>query len=250
MTPQLYIFGGESLSSQALARCPRRFLISINQRGIKFFWLEEYQRNTLEVFGTKIFSTKKKQKIDSNTLGQNQLHIALSYFEYILWTGIRSHKNWQSVTIPSTKMSHTLHTTENCKTESLHNKLYLNFYKLMSKSAFAKTMESLQRRLVVEIVNTIIQLLAQTKEMWMKTNQRFNNVLAAITFIPLKICWNEPTVVGATILDLPKRHKYWLHYKHMKANFKTLALCSDTNFLSYEIESEGLYEDLKSNDAI
>ena len=61
---------------------------------------------------------------------------------------------------------------------------------------------------------------------------------------------NKPTIVGATILDLSKRHMLWFHYKHMKAIFKTLVLYSDTDFLIYEILSECLREDVKNTDAI
>ena len=120
----------------------------------------------------------------------------------------------------------------------------------MSNLAFGKTMESKRKRLVVEIVRTRAELLAQTNKMWMKTYKIFNDDLAAITFKPRKIYWNKPTIVGATILDLSKRHMYWFHYKYMKPNFRTPVLYSDTDSLIYEIESHDLYEDLKNNQAI
>ena len=120
----------------------------------------------------------------------------------------------------------------------------------MSISAFGKTMESKRKRLVVEIVRTTAELLAQTNKMWMKTYKIFNDDLAAITFKPRKIYWNKPPIVGATILDLSKRLMYWFHYKYMKPNVRTLGLYSDTDSLIYEIESDDLYEDLKNNQAI
>ena len=84
----------------------------------------------------------------------------------------------------------------------------------------------------------------------MRTYKIFNNDLAAIPFKPRKFYWNKPTVVAATILDLTKRQMYWFHCKHMKANFQTLLVYSDTDSLIYEIELEDLYEDLNKNDAI
>ena len=81
----------------------------------------------------------------------------------------------------------------------------------------------------------------------MKTFKIFNNQLAAITFAQRKIYWDKPTIVGATILDLSKRHMYWFHYMYMKPNFRTLLLYSDTDSLIYEIESEDLYADLEQN---
>ena len=130
------------------------------------------------------------------------------------------------------------------------NKFGENFYKLMSYSALGKAMESKRKRLLVEIICTRTRLLAQTNKTWMKTCKIFHNDLAAITFKPRKVYWNKPTIVGATILDLSKRHMYWFRPKHMKAFFKTLVLYSDTDSLIYEVESEDMYEDLNNNDAI
>ena len=88
------------------------------------------------------------------------------------------------------------------KRKASANKFEENFYKLMSNSEFGKTMESKRKRLVVEIVRTRAELLAQTNKMWMKTYKILNDDLAAITFKPRKIYWNKPTIVDATILDL------------------------------------------------
>ena len=106
------------------------------------------------------------------------------------------------------------------------------------------------KRLVVEIVRTRTQLIAQTSNMSMKTYKLVNNDFAAKTFKPRKMNWNKPTIVGALILDLSKRHMYWFHQKHMKEKFKTLVLYSDTDSMIYKIELGGLYEDLKNNDTI
>ena len=120
----------------------------------------------------------------------------------------------------------------------------------MSNSAFGKTMESKRKRLSIEIVRTQDELQKQTSKMWMKTFKIFNNQLAAITFAQRKIYWDKPTIVGATILDLSKRHMYWFHYMYMKPNFRTLVLYSDTDSLIYEIESEDIYADLKENEQV
>ena len=111
-------------------------------------------------------------------------------------------------------------------------------------------MESKRKRLLVEIVRTRAELLAQTNKMWLKTYKIFNDDLATITFKPRKIYWQKPTIVEATNSDLSKRHMYWFHYKYMKPNFRNLVLYSDTDSLIYEIESDDLYENLKNNQAI
>ena len=70
------------------------FPIDTNQRGNYFVLARRITDEHAGTVGTKTFSTKKET--DSITLWQNLLHIALSYFEIILWTGIRSHKNSES----------------------------------------------------------------------------------------------------------------------------------------------------------
>ena len=107
------------------------------------------------------------------------------------------------------------------KRKASANKFEENFFKLMSNSAFGKTMESKRKRLCVEVVRTQDELQKQTSKMWMKTYKIFNNQLAAITFTQRKIYWDKPTIVSATILDLAKLHMYWFHFMCMKQNFKT-----------------------------
>ena len=120
----------------------------------------------------------------------------------------------------------------------------------MRNSAFGKIMESKRKTLSIVIVRTQDELQKQTSKMWMKTFKIFNNQLAAITFAQRKIYWDKPTIVGATILDLSKRHMYWFQYMYMNSNFRTLVLYSDTDSIIYEIESEYLYADLKQNEQV
>ena len=84
----------------------------------------------------------------------------------------------------------------------------------------------------------------------MNRHKIFNDDLVAITFEPQKIYWTKPTIVGATNLDLLTQHMHWLRTKYMKGKFKTLVFFSDTDSLIYKVESEHLYEDLTSKDAI
>ena len=68
------------------------------------------------------------------------------------------------------------------KRKASSNKFEEKLFKLMSNSAFGKTMESKRKRLRVEVVRTQDELQKQTSRVWMKTYKIFNNQLAAITF--------------------------------------------------------------------
>ena len=225
------------------------FPLAPTKEAISFFWLGEYRRKTLESLGTKTYSTKNKKIIQT-------LHDKSSYTLHYLTLklycelGLEVTKTQRVLQFDQSKWLQPYIRLTTTKRKASAKKFEENFYKLMSNSSFGKTMESKRKRLVVEIVRTGAELLAQTNKMWMKTYKIFNDDLAAITSKPRKIYWIKPTIVGATILDLSKGHMDWFHYKLVKPNFRTLVLYSDTDFLIYEIQSDDLYGDLKNNQAI
>ena len=79
-------------------------------------------------------------------------------------------------------MASTVHSAQHTKKKASSNKFEETFNKLMSNSAFGKTMESKRKRLQVEIVRTREKLQAQPNKKWMKTYKIFDNQLAAISF--------------------------------------------------------------------
>ena len=54
---------------------------------------------------------------------------------------------------------------------------------------------------------------------------------------------NRPIYVGFTVLDLSKWMMYDSHYNFIKKNFNVELLFNDTDSLTYEIQSENVYED-------
>ena len=60
---------------------------------------------------------------------------------------------------------------------------------------------------------------------------------------PTNILWNNPTPVGASILDLSKLCLYKLHYEEMKPRYhQNLKVCyKDTDSFLYRIEMKDLY---------
>ena len=64
-----------------------------------------------------------------------------------------------------------------------------------------------------------------------------------------EVLLDKPIYVGATILDLSKLHLYKFHYEYIKANYgnKAQLMFTDTDSLTYEIETDDVYEDFKQN---
>ena len=203
----------------------------------------------LEKTGSATFSTKNKKLIQ--TL-YDKSNYTLHYLTLRLYCelGLQVTKVHRVLQFEQSKWLQPYIQLNTLERKASSNKFEENFYKLMSNSAFGKTLESKRKRLQVEIGRTREELLAQTNKKWMKTYKIFDNQLAAISFNQRKLYWDKPTIVGATILDLSKRRMYRFHYKYMKPNFKTLVLYSDTDSLIYEIESDDLYKNLKENESI
>ena len=61
-----------------------------------------------------------------------------------------------------------------------------------------------------------------------------------------KILWNEPTPVGAAILDPSKLTLYGFHYKEMKPRYgySITVVYKDTDSLLYRVETNNLYSDM------
>ena len=79
-----------------------------------------------------------------------------------------------------------------------------NFFKLLVNSCFGKTMENLRRRKRLIVITNE----EQTKYYYNKFNfnefKIFKEAMIAVTMLRKTILWNNPTYLGAAILDISK----------------------------------------------
>ena len=73
----------------------------------------------------------------------------------------------------------------------------------------------------------------------------FNENLVAVHKIKETLTLNKPAYVGMCILDLSKTLMYEFHYNFIKQKYgnKAKLLFTDTDCLTYEIETEDVYHD-------
>ena len=83
-----------------------------------------------------------------------------------------------------------------------------NFFKWMINSAFGKTMQNLQKRINVRLVNNEKDFLKYTSRPTHITHKIFDKNYAAIHEIKPVLTLNKPISVGFTVLELSK----WLMY--------------------------------------
>ena len=73
----------------------------------------------------------------------------------------------------------------------------------------------------------------------------FNENLVAVHKIKETLTLNRPAYLGMCILDLSKNLMYDFHYNYIKSKYgqKAKLPFTDTDSLTYEIETEDVYQD-------
>ena len=95
-----------------------------------------------------------------------------------------------------------------------------NFCKLMNNAVYGKNCESKSRRSKLTIERDADQVLSSISKFEFDRFMIIGDNLAALFFRARKICWNNPTLIRATILDLAKYQMYSFHYYTMRAQFE------------------------------
>ena len=125
------------------------------------------------------------------------------------------------------------------------NSFEKDFFKLMNNSVFGKTMENIRKRVDVRLVTDEKKLLKMTSKPTYVSSKIFNENLVAVHKIKETLTLNRPAYEGMCILDLSKNLMYDFHYNYTKSKYgeKAKLLLTDTDSLTYEIETEDVYQD-------
>ena len=124
-----------------------------------------------------------------------------------------------------------------------------DFFKLMNNSVFGKTMENIRKRVDVRLVTDENKLLKMAAKPTYVRSKIFNENLVAVHKIKETLTLNRPAYVGMCILDLSKTLMYDFHYNYIKQKYDSKAklLFTDTDSLTYEIETNDVYQDFWNN---
>ena len=118
-----------------------------------------------------------------------------------------------------------------------------DFFKWMINSAYGKTMENLRKKINVRFVNNEKEFLKYTRKSTYVTHKLFDKDYPAIHEIKSVLMLNKPIYVGFTLLELSKWMMFDFQYNFIKKNFNAELLLTDTDSLTYEIQSKNVYED-------
>ena len=111
----------------------------------------------------------------------------------------------------------------------------------MISSVYGKTMENLQKRITVRLVNNEKDFLKYTSRPTHITHKIFDKNYAAIHEIKPVLTLNKPIYVGFTVLELSKWLMFNFNYNFIKRNFDAKLLFTDIDSLTYEIISKDVY---------
>ena len=131
------------------------------------------------------------------------------------------------------------------KRKNAKNAFEKDFFKLMNNSVFGKTMENLRKRVDIRLVTEEKKLLKLASKPTFVSSKIFNENLVAVHKIKETLTLDRPAYVGMCILDLSKTLTYDFHYNYIIQKYKEKAklLFTDTDSLTYEIETDDAYQD-------
>ena len=129
------------------------------------------------------------------------------------------------------------------------NSFEKDFFKLMNNSVFGKTMENIRKRVDVRLVTSKEKLSKLASKPTYVSSKIFNENLVAVHKIKETLTLNRPAYVGMCILDLSKTLISDCHYNYIKHKYgnKAKLLFTDTDSLTYEIETKDVYADFWSD---
>ena len=106
-------------------------------------------------------------------------------------------------------------------------------------------MENIRKRVDVRLVIDKNKLLKMASKPTYVTSKIFNENLVAVHKIKETLTLNKPAKVDMCILDLSKTLMYDFHFNYIKNKYNNKAklLFTDTDSLTYEIETKHTYKD-------
>ena len=134
-----------------------------------------------------------------------------------------------------------------------------DFFKLLNNSVFGKTMEDVRRRIDIKLLTTPKQFKKHAAKVTYKRSVVFvNDEKKQDYFVGLeaqrtRVKLDKPIYTGFTVLELSKLHMYEYHYTHMMKVYgpeRAKLLFTDTDSLTYLIQTEDVYKDMKQDQSL
>ena len=121
------------------------------------------------------------------------------------------------------------------------DKVGKDLFKLMCNAVFGKSMESVRKRVTIELLTSNKIAKKRIAKPKFKRAKRFHDELMAVHLLKPKLEFNRPIQVGFAILDISKVHMYRFHYNVWMSKFPASTLLfTDTDSLCYAVDDADL----------
>ena len=124
-----------------------------------------------------------------------------------------------------------------------------DFFKLMNKAVFGKTMENVRKHRDIKLVKTDKKRNKLVSEPYFHTMKLNDDNLAIIEMKKIKVKMNKPIYLGLSMLDISKITMYEFWYDFIKSKYGSKAkLCyMDTGSFIINVKTEDFYKDISEN---
>ena len=129
------------------------------------------------------------------------------------------------------------------------NEFEKTFFKLANNSVYGRTMMNVRNHRDVRFVKTEEQLKKLVNKPNFSGARKFQENLIGVEMKKKCVMLNQPIYVGFSILEISKTLMYDFHYGYIIPKYEKRAklLFTDTDSLCYEIKTEDIYADMKSD---
>jgi len=126
------------------------------------------------------------------------------------------------------------------------------FYKLCVNAVFGKGMESVRKRMNVQVVNSRKKAERLISKARFLSHDILGSKLVCFTMQKQVVTLNKAIYTGFSVLELSKLHMARFHYDYVKVKWgdKAKLLMTDTDSLAYLITTADVYEDIKEDLAL
>ena len=124
-----------------------------------------------------------------------------------------------------------------------------DFFKLMNKSMFGKTMENMRNHIDIKLVTTNKQRNKFASEPNYHSTKYISKDLLIMEMKKTEVKMNKPMYLGQAVLDNSKTlmHEIWYDYLKPKYGDKVKLCYIDTDSFVTYIETEGFYKDIAND---
>lgn len=209
--------------------------------------LSPYQKDLLGKF--KLSYNSKGKKLIPHLGPRKQYVLHYKNLQYYLKKGMKLTKVHDIIAFDQRAWLRKFVTKNALLRSFAKSKFEQDLFKLINNSVFGKSMQQMRNRMQAKIIDNSAILTKHTRKSNFSSFQILQKNLAILFMKQPKVTLDRPIYTAFTVLELSKLYMYKWHYDKIKKWYGDDAkfLYTDTDSLTYKINTNNLYEDLREH---